>query len=54
MNYSNTINPKRKEPWHRGFSFGGVNREHWKTLFSDIYDFFIKNPLILSNFEYQL
>jgi len=31
-----------------------IEPEHWKTLFSGIYDFFIKNPLIISGFEYRI
>ncbi|OGN32576.1 MAG: hypothetical protein A3I92_03030 [Candidatus Yanofskybacteria bacterium RIFCSPLOWO2_02_FULL_43_10b] len=28
-----------------------ANREHWKTLFSDIYMYFIQNPLLILDFD---
>jgi len=33
------------------FPFGRANREHWKTLFEQIYGYFIKNPL---DFEFNI
>jgi len=31
-----------------------ANREHWKTLFQDIYGYFIKNPVNMPIFDKSL